>query len=161
MQNLLIKIYKNRKISAFLQIFSHVVSAIGALAFLFVLGYSAYLEEYVNALVLGASAFVGFVLVSLVRRLFDAPRPYEIYDFYERRPKEREGSSFPSRHAYSAFAIAIIAFSVSYVMGAALLLISAMMCVSRVLLGIHFIRDVLAGAVIGAIAGGIGLLLVF
>ena len=89
--------------------------------------------------------------------MIDAPRPYELYDFYENKPKEREGRSFPSRHAYSAFVIATIAFAYSIPLGIGLVLLGIALAVSRVLLGIHFIRDVVCGAIVGVISGLIGI----
>ena len=159
MEKLLTSVYKNRKLSAFLKAFSVAVSLLCVLLFGFIIGYFIYLESYLKAALLGASAFVGFVAVTLMRKLIDAPRPYELYSFYEIAPKEREGNSFPSRHAYSAFCIAVLSFSVHPVIAAAFIFLAALMCAARVLVGIHFIRDVSAGAVIGALAGVIGLLL--
>ena len=43
-------------------------------------------------------------------------------------------------------------------LGIGLLLLGAVLGVMRVLLGVHFIRDVVAGALIGVISGAIGLL---
>jgi membrane-associated phospholipid phosphatase len=107
-----------------------------------------------------ASAALPFFAVGFVRMMIDAPRPYELYDFYETKPKERAGRSFPSRHAYSSFVIATIAFLYSVPLGIGLLLIGLALIASRVLLGIHFIRDVVAGAAIGIISGLIGIFFV-
>lgn len=159
MEKLLIKVYKNRKLSLFLSILCHILSAIFVLAFCGEIGVLIYKEEYVGALTIASSAFVGFALVSLMRRLIDAPRPYELYSFYERKPKEKSGSSFPSRHVYSAFAITTLAFFTGTLVAVFLLILALIMSLCRILLGIHFIRDVAAGALIGIIAGVIGLIL--
>lgn len=160
MQNLLIKVYKNKRLSSFLHLLSHAVSLLCVLVLGFDLAFLALGGEYADAAVIAASLFVGFVLVSLVRKAIDAPRPYELYGFYEDKPKEREGRSFPSRHAYSAFSIATAAFSVHPLLGGAFILLASLMCASRVLLGIHFIRDVVCGALLGIIAGGVALIFV-
>ena len=98
-----------------------------------------------------------FLAVSAVRFLINAPRPYELYDFYEKKPKEKHGKSFPSRHVYSAFVIATLAFVYSIPLGVSLALIGVSLAAARVLLGIHFIRDVLCGALIGTVSGLIGI----
>ena len=138
----------------------HVISALSALAFCGMLGYQVWKEEYTRALTVAASAFIGFVFVTALRKLLNAPRPYELYPFYENKPKDKAGESFPSRHAYSAFAIATLLFSVSLPIAIAMTVLALAMCVFRVLLGIHFIRDVTAGALIGVCAGVIGLILI-
>lgn len=159
MEKLLIKVYKNRKLSLSLKILCHVMSLVFVLALCGEAGVLIYRKAYLDCVTVLISAFVGFVLVSLMRRLINAPRPYELYTFYDEKPKERAGRSFPSRHVYSAFAIATLTFFVSSVTGIILTVLALAMCVCRVLLGIHFIRDVVCGALIGVIAGLIGLLI--
>ena len=161
MEKMLTSVYKNRKLASALKIFSHAVSILGVLLFAFDLAFLTFFEKrYLVAVLVAVSAFVGYALVTLLRRLLNAPRPYELYSFYEIAPKDKAGSSFPSRHAYSAFAIATLTFIVSEILAVAFMILSVLMCVCRVLLGIHFIRDVSAGAIIGVIAGVIGILMI-
>jgi membrane-associated phospholipid phosphatase len=80
----------------------------------------------------------------------------ELYDFYKVSPKKKGGMSFPSRHAYSAFAIGTALCFESPLLGGILLLFSVLMCFARVLLGIHFLRDVLTGALVGTLSVLIG-----
>ena len=105
---------------------------------------------------------VPFVLVSLVRGLIDAPRPYEVYtDIYTVPPKKRGGASFPSRHAFSVFAIGTELLFVYPSVAAVILILGASLAVSRVLRGVHFLRDVLSGALIGALCSVIGMLTLY
>jgi undecaprenyl-diphosphatase len=61
--------------------------------------------------------------------------------------------SFPSGHAMSAFAIAI-PLSIFYPeLQAPLLILSFSIAVSRVVLGMHFVSDVVAGSMLGALLG--------
>lgn len=113
--------------------------------------------EYTVAL--AAVMAVPFVIVTVVRALINAPRPYEILDFYEVKPKSKKGHSFPSRHAASAFVIAAVVVFHSVWFGALLFALGILLCVCRVILGIHFVRDVLAGALIGLISGIAGMLI--
>ena len=114
------------------------------------------------ASVLGYIAVLGvpYLVVSLVRRLINAPRPYEMPDFSGEAPKEKKGSSFPSRHAFSAFAIGTLCLFVNPVVGVITLVLGAVMCLCRVALRIHFIRDVLCGAIIGVITSLIGAVII-
>lgn len=113
--------------------------------------------EYTVAL--AAVMAVPFVVVTVVRALINAPRPYEILDFYEVKPKSKKGHSFPSRHAASAFVIAAVVVFHSVWFGALLFALGILLCVCRVILGIHFVRDVIAGALIGLISGIAGMLI--
>ena len=103
---------------------------------------------------------VPFVLLSLFRRVLSLPRPYEVYDFGAlgiSAPRDKSGSSFPSRHVFSAFIIGTLFLSSQPVLGAIVLLMGVALGACRVLRGIHFIRDTIAGALIGTICGVIGL----
>jgi membrane-associated phospholipid phosphatase len=96
----------------------------------------------------------GFLILTVFRRLINRKRPYEVYDTPPAIHKDKKGSSFPSRHVYSAFAIALtflwagIATGVTVVVGIAILLLvlGVIIAAIRVLSGIHFLSDVLAGA---------------
>lgn len=99
--------------------------------------------------------FISFVLVTLFRNYKNAKRPYEIYGFKPLTPKNSQGKSFPSRHTFSAFVIATCALSVNAILGGVLLLLGAIIALSRVLLGLHFIKDVAFGAVIGIVLGSV------
>lgn len=100
---------------------------------------------------------VPFVAVSIFRRLINSKRPYEIFDFYDMPNRKREGCSFPSRHVFSAFIIGVALLSHSIPLGVMSMVMGAFIAAIRVLLGVHFVRDVLAGALIGAMAGAIGI----
>lgn len=104
---------------------------------------------------------VPFVALSVMRRLINAPRPYELLEFYEKKPKGKSGCSFPSRHVFSVFVIASVIVPTNIALGITLFILGAVLGAMRVLLGVHFIRDVVAGALIGAVSGAIGLLTLF
>ena len=159
MEKVLRGVYNSPKLKIFLKIISHASALYSAFAFVEML-FLIYKESFVSAIKLAAAAAVPFVVVTLVRRKINAPRPYELYGFYKVKPKGKGGRSFPSRHVFCAFLIAVLGYTVSLPIMFALMLPGVLLAVSRVLLGIHFIRDVVAGALIGIVSGGIGLLIV-
>ena len=98
---------------------------------------------------------VGFVAVSFFRRRFNAPRPYECCSIAPLIARDGAGKSFPSRHAFSAFAIAASWFAASAPIAVVLLVAAGALAVCRVLGGVHFPRDVVAGAFIGSATGAL------
>ena len=72
--------------------------------------------------------------------------------------KKTKGQSCPSRHTFSAFVIGFCAMYVSIPLGIVLTVMAIILAVSRVLCGVHFIRDVVCGLVAAAIAAIIGIL---
>ena len=156
MEKFLLRVYKSKKATLSLKVISALSVVFSVLSYCVLLFLSFYNSIYEGLSVL-LSAALPFFAVGFVRMMIDAPRPYELYTFYENKPKERAGRSFPSRHAYSSFVIATIAFAYSIPLGIALLILGLALSVSRVLLGIHFIRDVVCGALVGVISGLVGI----
>ena len=99
---------------------------------------------------------VPFLALSAVRARLDAPRPYEVYGMEPLIPKETRGRSFPSRHIFS---ICVIGTSLMYLrpwLGAALLVLAALLAAARIVSGLHFAQDVLAGAFFGVLSAVVG-----
>lgn len=159
MEAVLKKIYESRRISLSLKIISHASAIISAAAYIAIIIYS-YVDVPMTALKILLSAMIPYIIVTIMRTLINAPRPYELYDFYNAPPKNKKGQSFPSRHVFSAFVIATISYTVSLWLSFALFVLGACLAVSRVLLGIHFVRDVAAGALIGVISGILGIIII-
>lgn len=87
----------------------------------------------------------GFIVVSVIRILVNRPRPYEKFQIPPVIPKDTMGHSWPSRHVFSAAVIAFTFFPFSVEAGTVLLIAAAALAVIRVLSGVHYISDVLAG----------------
>lgn len=102
---------------------------------------------------------IGFVLETALRAGINAPRPYEALDIKPLIHKGTKGKSFPSRHAYSVFAIATCWLFYEPILGVALLLAGCVLAWIRVLGGVHFPRDVIAGAALGIAVGLVGCLI--
>ncbi len=113
---------------------------------------------------IGSEVFLRFTLIPLctlifvtvIRALINAKRPYEVYDYTPAVHKDTKGKSFPSRHTVCAFIIAMAFLYVNFRVGVIMLVIAAIIGVTRVLAGVHFIRDVISGAAIGILIGVLG-----
>ena len=99
-----------------------------------------------------------FLILSVARYLINRPRPYEKFDFEPVISKDTKGISFPSRHVFSAFVIAMtyLLWSPVPVIGIFLLFFGILLAGIRVLSGVHYVSDVIAGAVCGILAGILG-----
>lgn len=95
----------------------------------------------------------GLIVISLLRKLINAKRPYEVFDTSPIIKKETKGNSFPSRHVFSATVIAMNVLAVCPPAGIVLLICALVIALLRVVLGVHFIKDVVAGAVFGILFG--------
>ena len=102
---------------------------------------------------------VSFVLLSLFRKIYNSPRPYEVFDFSPVIDKKTEGKSMPSRHVFSMFVIAVTVYCFYKVPGLVIGAAGIVMAVVRVVGGVHFPKDVIAGAVIGIMSGVIGFMI--
>lgn len=97
-----------------------------------------------------------FFLVTLLRHFFAKKRPYQ--KSCDTPPRKGENDSFPSRHAFSAFLIAMTAFSVKTLFGYALLPLAVALSAIRVFRGIHYPVDVVAGGALGVFFGTVCLI---
>ena len=106
------------------------------------------------AVAMGISNIALVLLKSRVRRPrpcdFEKPRAFAVEPLLH-FPSDRY--SFPSGHSLNAFAMGtVLALSFPALAGPVLAL-AASVAASRVVLGLHFLSDVLAGALLGALIG--------
>jgi membrane-associated phospholipid phosphatase len=100
--------------------------------------------------------FISFCAVTVFRRVYNAPRPYEKFGIPPVIDKDTQGKSFPSRHVFSVFVIAATIFVEHHGAGLMLAIVGVALAAIRVLGGVHEPRDVIAGACVGILAGLIG-----
>lgn len=103
---------------------------------------------------------VSFVLLTAVRRMINAPRPYERFGIPPVIEKDTKGKSFPSRHVFSVFMIAMTIFYAYPGPGILLGIIGILLGITRVRAGVHEPRDIIAGALFGILCGIIGFYLI-
>lgn len=142
-----------------LQVANKVLTVVGYVAYpalLVVLAVGAQWPQLLRCVVVPAAAFVA---LSAFRKVYNAPRPYEALDIQPLIAKDTTGKSFPSRHAFSMFMIAVSWFVASPVVGAVLCAAGVFMACVRVVGGVHFPRDVAAGAAFAVAVGVVGYML--
>lgn len=96
---------------------------------------------------------VSFLLLSVFRDRYNAPRPYEVLEITPLIHKDTRGHSFPSRHVFSVFVIAMTFLWLLPPVGILFLCFGLLLAWCRVIGGVHFPRDVAAGALCGVLAG--------
>lgn len=96
--------------------------------------------------------FITLVIITIIRKMVNRKRPFEVFPIVS-AISHNKGNSFPSRHTASAFIIAVTILHYHLLWGIFFLVIAFIIGISRVMLGLHFPLDVLAGAVISLIIG--------
>ncbi len=107
-------------------------------------------DEFIKVFLIPASAFFA---VSVFRKSYSAPRPYEIWDIKPLLKKDTRGKSFPSRHVFSVFVLGMAYFHTIKALGIILFFLGAVLACIRVIGGVHFPKDVVAGAFFGILSG--------
>lgn len=136
-----------------LQTTGKALTFITAILYFVVIGSQAYAGKWRQMAALILVPAVSFVAVSVFRSVYNAKRPYEIYDFKPLIPKDTKGKSFPSRHVFSIFVIGSSVCWFYPLAGGLVCLMGCILAVIRVAAGVHFPKDVIAGAVIGIVCG--------
>ncbi len=98
------------------------------------------------------------ICVTLLNIFYQRVRPYQKYEFapitslfFSSRTSFH--NSFPSRHVTSYIAVATVVCLFFPAMGAALVAVALLTGLGRIILGYHWISDVVAGAILGTVVG--------
>jgi len=94
------------------------------------------------------------LIYKLLKRHTLRPRPYQVLGGVAAGAGVLDSFSFPSGHTLHAVAFTIVAASYYPMLTAPLVLFTLLTAASRVVLGLHYPSDVLAGAAIGAAIAG-------
>jgi undecaprenyl-diphosphatase len=98
----------------------------------------------------GSAALVGVGLFMSLKKLSGRKRPCEIEPHCWATLLPPDQFSFPSGHTITAFAVAIALGEFYPTLLPALLVCALLIATSRILLGMHFLSDVVVGALVGA-----------
>jgi undecaprenyl-diphosphatase len=97
----------------------------------------------------GSAAFTGVGLFVSLKKVSGRKRPCEIEPHVWAHLLPPDQFSFPSGHTITAFAVAITFGEFYPILFGMLLFCALAIATSRILLGMHFLSDVLVGAMIG------------
>ncbi len=110
-------------------------------------------EAFAALAAAGIAALAGIMLFVWLKRKARRRRPCAIEPHCWAKVLPPDHFSFPSGHSITAFAVVMpLGLSYPHLM-AALLFCAVSVAVSRVILGMHFLSDVLAGSAIGSALG--------
>lgn len=127
---------------------------------LYMLGYvymylNLHKYTYIDAIKYIFVPLTTIIISKMIKKNIDAKRPFEKLNI-KSIVYHKKGQSFPSNHSSSATIICIAIFYILKGQGIYLALLAIITGGSRVFSGIHYVKDVLAGFLIGALAGLIG-----
>jgi membrane-associated phospholipid phosphatase len=103
-----------------------------------------------------ASAGLAWILAHAAKAAVSRPRPYEVVPNAILRQDPAHGTSFPSAHTCVAVAVVVVLIPfLSRRAASAAVGYAVLVGWSRVYLGVHYPLDVVAGAGLGLVAGGL------
>jgi undecaprenyl-diphosphatase len=130
------------------------VSRLGNGAFWYALMFALIVTEGAagleTALRMLAAGFRGLIVYKLLKSSTARARPFQVLRGIRAGIDPLDAFSFPSGHALHAVAFTVVALSYFPMLAPALLPFTLLIALSRVVLGLHYPSDVLAGAAIGA-----------
>jgi undecaprenyl-diphosphatase len=108
------------------------------------------------AIVMALTGVLGLVIYTLLKRVFVRERPFITHTSIDLKAVPLDRYSFPSGHTLHAVSFAWQATAHFPELGWVLLPLAALIAGSRMVLGLHYPSDVLAGAAIGAALAELG-----
>ena len=93
---------------------------------------------------------LALLAVQVIRYYYLRPRPFVALEI-ESLIEHAANGSLPSRHAVSAFAIALSILAINKKAGRLVLLLAFVTGLSRVMVGVHYPLDIITGALLAAV----------
>jgi undecaprenyl-diphosphatase len=101
----------------------------------------------------GSAAIAGIMVFKALKHLSQRPRPCQLEPHSWSKILPPDKYSFPSGHTMTAFSIALVLSYYYPSLEATLFFWAVSIAFSRIVLGMHFLSDVLAGVVLGVALG--------
>lgn len=105
------------------------------------------------ALHMAGTGLVAWLLYRTLKRRTRRPRPFHVHRGVVARAAVLDEYSFPSGHTLHAFSFSIVAVAWFPALAVPLAAFTLLVAMSRVVLGLHYPTDVVAGAVLGVALG--------
>lgn len=106
-----------------------------------------------TALQMIGTGLIGWLMYRTLKRRTRRSRPFRVIPGVIARAPPLDEYSFPSGHTLQAISLGIVAAHGFPVLALPLMLFALLVATSRVVLGLHYPSDVLAGTIIGALLG--------
>jgi len=106
-------------------------------------------QRYAAVSASALAALVGVGVFKLLKRLSHRPRPCQLEPHCWSKVLPPDKFSFPSGHTMTAFSIALVLTYFYHGVQLPVFFLACSIAVSRIVLGMHFLSDVLAGAILG------------
>ena len=140
----------------FLMVLFSTVTEFGAAYIVLALCLFIFVKDRKQAVTVLAALLIGFLLCHILKDIFDRTRPYiELgIDIIVSPPL---GSSFPSAHSATSFSVASATFLLYRkklpILAVGTVIFAAIVAFSRIWLCVHYLSDVVAGAILGFMCG--------
>jgi membrane-associated phospholipid phosphatase len=136
------------------------IGSVGFVALLVIVVYLLDRPRFAIDLTLGTLTLL--LVVTVIKAFADRARPFNLLLETKVIGWKAAGLSFPSGHTTQSFFIATITinyFHLPLITALALYAVALMVGITRVYLGAHYPRDVMAGAILGLIWGSMGVII--
>ncbi len=110
-------------------------------------------QRYSAVCAAGTAAVAGIFVFKALKKLSHRLRPCQIEPHCWSKILPPDQFSFPSGHAMTAFSIALVLSYFYPALEGAFFFLALSIALSRIVLGMHFLSDVLAGMVLGVTLG--------
>jgi len=101
----------------------------------------------------GTAAVAGVFVFKALKRLSQRPRPCQLEPHCWSKVLPPDRFSFPSGHTMTAFSIALVVSYFYPSLEGPLFFLALSIAMSRIVLGMHYLSDVLAGVILGIALG--------
>lgn len=144
--------------------FFHIISRMGDGVFWYALILSLPLlmpqGGFAAATCMTLMGLLNLAIYRCLKSRFARPRPYAMYPEIRRGTTVLDEYSFPSGHTLHAVTFTLMLVVFAPWLGALLVPFALLTALSRVVLGVHFVSDVLAGAALGLVHGLIAITII-